>query len=67
MTADMAVIRQIEACYRRIFGGSAYAAAVPESERKIVPRAEARKTMPLPVSSEQREVSSGRARITTAM
>ena len=47
--ADMAVIRQIESCYRRIFGGNAYAAAVPESERKIVPRAEARKTMPLPV------------------
>ena len=46
---DMTVIRQIEGCYRRIFGGSAYASAVPASERKIVPRAEARKRMPLPV------------------
>ena len=47
--ADLAVIRQIESCYRRIFGGSTYAATVPASERKIVSRAEARKSMPLPI------------------
>ena len=47
--ADLEVIRQIENCYRRIFGGSAYAAAVPASERKIVSRAEARKAMSLPI------------------
>lgn len=47
--ADMAVIRQVENCYRRIFGGSTYASAVPEPERKLVPRAEARKAMALPV------------------
>ena len=47
--ADLAVIRQIEGCYRRIFGGSTYAATVPASERKIVSRAEARKSMPLPI------------------
>ena len=45
----MAVIRQIESCYRRIFGGIAYASAVPESDRRIVPRAAARKAMSLPV------------------
>ena len=47
--ADLAVIRQIEACYRRIFGGSTYASTVPAAERKIVSRAEARKSMPLPI------------------
>lgn len=47
--ADMDVILQIERCYRRIFGGSTYASAVPESERKLIPRAEARKSMALPV------------------
>ena len=49
--ADMDVIRQMENCYRRIFCGSAYASAVPESERKPVARAEARKGMPWPWAS----------------
>ena len=47
--ADLAVVRQIESCYRRIFGGSSYAATGPASERKIISRAEARKSMPLPI------------------
>lgn len=47
--SDLAVIRRIENCYRRIFGVSAYAATVPASERRIVSRAEARKAMPLPI------------------
>ncbi len=47
--ADMEVVRRIEACYRRIFGGSAYAAKVPAAERGLVPRAEARKALPLPI------------------
>ncbi|MBR1587932.1 MAG: hypothetical protein IJ658_06375 [Kiritimatiellae bacterium] len=47
--ADMDVIRRIEACYRRIFGGSAYAASMPAGERTIISRAEAGKKMPLPV------------------
>jgi len=46
---DMDVIRQIETCYRRIFSGSSYASAVPETERKLVSRAEARKAMAIPV------------------
>ncbi len=46
---DLAVIRRIEACYRRIFGGSAYSRSVPSSERKIVSRAEACKAWPLPI------------------
>ena len=46
---DLDVVRRIEACYRRIFGGSAYAAAVPAAERKLVPRAEANKSLPLPI------------------
>jgi len=47
--ADMPVVRRLEALYRRVWGTSAYASAVPAAERKIVPRAVAAKSMPLPV------------------
>lgn len=46
---DLDVVQRIEACYRRIFGGSAYISLLPPSERKIVSRAEAAKSLPLPV------------------
>ena len=46
---DLDVIHRIEACYRRIFGSSAYLQLLPASERKIVSRAEATKAMPLPI------------------
>lgn len=47
--ADMPTVRRIESIYRRVWGRSAYAASRPPAERKIVTRAEARKSMPLPV------------------
>ena len=46
---DMAVVRRMENCYQRILGNSSYASTVPPSERRIVSRAQALKTMPLPI------------------
>jgi len=48
-SADMPTIQRIESLYRRIWRSSAYASSVPPGERRIVTRAEARKTMPLPI------------------
>ena len=47
--ADMPTVHRIESLYRRTWGRSAYARSAPPAERRIVPRAEARKSMPLPV------------------
>ena len=47
--ADMPTVRRIESLYKRIWGSSSYAKSVPPAERKMLSRAEARKTMPLPV------------------
>ena len=47
--AEMPTVKRIEALYKRIWSSSAYATSAPVAERKIVSRAEARKTMPLPI------------------
>ena len=48
-SADMPTVRRVESLYKQVWGSSVYAKSVPPTERKIVSRAEARKTMPLPV------------------